>query len=257
MSESGHVAYSIEDRIATITFTRPDKKNAFTAAMYAQLYELLREAERDPEVRVVVVTGAGTDFSAGNDLRDFVDDPPTNGDAPVFRVIRALAFFDKPLIAAVEGVAVGIGTTMLLHCDLVYAGDGAMFLLPFVNLAVTPEAGSSLLLPRLVGYPMAMEMILLGEPFDVALAQQVGLINKITRRGESLAVAMKDAAKIVAKPPGAVQAAKRLMREPVRQALGPVLQDEGATFVTCLGSPEASEAFEAFFAKRPADFSAF
>lgn len=257
MSESGHVAYRVEDRIATITFTRPGKKNAFSGAMYTQLYAALREAEQDATVRVVVVTGEGADFSAGNDLRDFVDDPPTNGDAPVFHVIRALAFFEKPLIAAVEGVAVGIGTTMLLHCDLIYAGDGAMFLLPFVNLAVTPEAGSSLLLPKLVGYPIAMEMILLGERFDVAMAQQIGLINKVTRRGEALAFAMRDAKKIAAKPPGAVRAAKRLMREPVRQALNPVLQDEGATFVTCLGSPEAHEAFEAFFAKRPADFSSF
>ncbi len=257
MSETGHVVYKVEDRIAVITFARPGKKNAFTAAMYAQFHAALREAGDDQRVRVVVVTGAGADFSAGNDLRDFADDPPTNGDAPVFRLIRALAFYEKPLVAAVEGFAVGIGTTMLLHCDLVYAGDGARFLLPFVNLAVTPEAGSSLLLPRLVGYPMAMEMILLGERFDVALAQQLGLVNKITPRGDALAVALKVAAKIAEKSPGAVRAAKRLMRESVRQALGPVLQDEGATFVTRLGSPEAHEAFEAFFAKRPADFSAF
>lgn len=257
MSDSGHVTYRVEDRIATITFTRPDKKNAFTGAMYAQFYAALREAEQDPSVRVVVLTGAGEDFSAGNDIKDFAQDPPTNGDAPVFKLIRALAYFEKPLVAAVEGVAVGIGTTMLLHCDLVYAGDGAVFMLPFVNLAVTPEAGSSLLLPKLVGYPMAMEMILLGETFDVALAKQVGLVNKVTLRGRALDIALADAAKVAAKPPGAVQAAKRLMREPVRQALSAVLQDEGATFVTCLGSPEAHEAFEAFFEKRPPDFSKF
>lgn len=257
MADTGHVGYRVQGRIATITFTRPTKKNAFTSAMYAQFYAALREAEQDPTVRVVVLTGEGSDFSSGNDLKDFAQDPPTTGEAPVFKLIRALAFFEKPLVAAVEGVAVGIGTTMLLHCDLVYAGDGASFSLPFVNLGVTPEAGSSLLLPKLVGYPMAMEMVLLGETFDVVLAQQVGLVNKITLRGKAMTVAMADAEKVAAKPPGAIQAAKRLMREPIRQALDPVLQDEGATFVTCLGSPEAHEAFEAFFEKRKPDFSQF
>ncbi|MFT6398329.1 MAG: enoyl-CoA hydratase/carnithine racemase [Bradymonadia bacterium] len=257
MSDSGHVAFRVENRIATITFTRPEKKNAFTTAMYAQFTAALREAEEDNHVRVVVLTGAGGDFSAGNDLKDFMGDPPTNGDAPVFQLIRALAFFGKPLLAAVEGVAVGIGSTMLLHCDLIYAGDGAKFVMPFVNLGVTPEAGSSLLLPKIVGMPMAMEMILLGEKMDVAMAQQVGLINKIAMRGGALAVAMADAEKIAEKPPGAVQAAKRLLREPIRQALGSVLQDEGATFVGCLGSPESEEAFTAFFGKRKPDFSAF
>lgn len=257
MSDLGHVAFRVENRIATITFTRPEKKNAFTTAMYTQFHAALREAEQDPQVRVVVLTGAGNDFSAGNDLKDFMGEPPTNGDAPVFQVIRALTFFNKPLIAAVEGVAVGIGSTMLLHCDLIYAGDGAKFLMPFVNLGVTPEAGSSLLLPRLVGMPMAMEMILLGEKLDVAMAQQIGLINKIARKGAALTVAMADAEKIAEKPPGAVQAAKRLLREPIRQALESVLQDEGATFVGCLGSPEANEAFSAFFEKRKPDFSEF
>ncbi len=257
MSNSGHVAFRVANRIATVTFTRPDKKNAFTTAMYAQFHAALSEAEQDPQVRAVVLTGAGQNFSAGNDLKDFMGDPPTNGDAPVFKLIRALAYFGKPLIAAVEGVAVGIGSTMLLHCDLVYAGDGSKFIMPFVNLGVTPEAGSSLLLPKLVGMPMAMEMILLGEKMDAAMALQVGLINKIARRGAALTVAMADAEKIAQKPPGAVQAAKRLMREPIRQGLESVLQDEGATFVGCLGSAEANEAFSAFFEKRTPDFSEF
>lgn len=257
MSDDGHVEYQVTQRIATITFVRPAKKNAFTHDMYTQFADALAQAEDDPEVRVVVLTGAGTAFTSGNDLSDFMHNPPSSGDSPVWRVIRGLAFAEKPLVAAVEGVAVGIGTTMLLHCDLVYAASNARFALPFVDLALTPEAGASLLLPNLIGLQKATKIFLLDSKFTAQEADDMGMLSGVSAPGEALLDARDAANKLAVKPPGAVRAAKRLIREPVRRQLESVLQDEGATFVTCLGSPEANEAFSAFFEKRLPDFSSF
>ncbi len=257
MSDAGHVEYQVTQRIAQITFARPAKKNAFTNEMYEQFAAALAEAEQDPDVRVIVLTGTGNAFTAGNDLSDFMHNPPSSGDSPVWRVIRGLAFAEKPVVAAVEGVAVGIGTTMLMHCDLVYAAKNARFVLPFVDLALTPEAGSSLLLPQLAGLQKASEIFLLENKFDVAKAESIGLVTVVSAPGEALLDARNAANKLTAKPPAAVRAAKRLLREPIRRQLESVLQDEGATFVTCLGSPEANEAFSAFFEKRLPDFSPF
>lgn len=257
MTDSGHVEYRVEQRVAFVTFHRPRKKNAFTHAMYEQFAHALDEADQDPHVRVIVLTGAGGAFTSGNDLADFMHNPPTSGQSPVWHVIRGLVFAQKPIVAAVEGPAVGIGVTMLLHCDSVCASRSAEFALPFVGLGLTPEAGSSLLLPALAGLPRASELILLNERFDVELAKSIGIVTQVTEPGGALAAARKTAFALAARPPGAVQAAKRLLREPIRRRLESVLQDEGTTFVTLLGSPEAHEAFSAFFEKRKPDFSAF
>lgn len=257
MSQAGHIEYRVDAHIATITFNRPKKKNAFTHAMYEQFAHALAEADQDPTVRAVVIAGSGNAFSAGNDLTDFMHNPPTNGSSPVWKVIRGLVFAEKPLIAAVEGAAVGIGTTMLLHCDMVCADSSARFTLPFVDLALTPEAGSSLLLPAIAGMQRASRYVLLGESFGAEEAASFGMVTHVTDDGKTLEAANALAERIAKRPPGAVRAAKRLLREPIRRRIEPVLQDEGATFVTCLGSPEAHEAFSAFFEKRAPDFSSF
>lgn len=257
MPDSGHVEFRIADRVAIITFNRSRKKNAFTHAMYEQFAAAMHEAEHESDVRVIVLTGAGGAFTSGNDLHDFMHNPPSSGESPVWKVIRALAFAEKPLVAAVEGVAVGIGATMLMHCDLVYAARDVRFGLPFVGLGLTPEAGSSLLLPRLAGLQRASQLLLLQEFFDSDTALEIGLVTRVFEHGEALEAALESAGALADKPPGAVRATKRLLREPIRRQLESVLQDEGVTFVTCLGSPEAHEAFSAFFEKRKPDFSGF
>ncbi|MCB9508434.1 MAG: enoyl-CoA hydratase [Myxococcales bacterium] len=248
--DPGFVEYAVEGALATITFNRPTRKNAFTAAMYEQFRAALLEAEHDATIRCTLLTGVGGAFSAGNDLHDFLDNPPTGGDSAVFRLIRTLGFTEKPLVAAVDGPAVGIGATMLLHCDLVVASTRSRFAFPFVNLGLTPECGSSLLLPRVAGLQRASELLLLGEPFDVDTAVAAGFVNRIVTPEEVLSTARELATRIAERPPTAVQAAKRLIRDPIRRQLDGVLQDEGVTFVTRLGSTECGEAIEAFFARK-------
>jgi enoyl-CoA hydratase/carnithine racemase len=186
-----------EANVLTITFNRPEKKNSMTAAMYGVLARTLDEAAGDAQIRVVILNGNEQIFSAGNDLGDFVENPPDNADAPVWQFLRTLSAFPKPMIAAVCGAAVGIGTTMLLHCDLVFAGDNAKFSLPFVNLGICPEAASSLLLPRLAGYQRAARAFLTGEPFDATSAVQMGLVNEIFPAAEIQAFAESEASKLV------------------------------------------------------------
>lgn len=248
--DTGYVAYSVEERIGRIRFCRAQKKNALTTAMYAQFAAALTEANDDPNVRVVVISGAGGSFTAGNDLRDFIDNPPSGMDSPVFRVIHGLVYADKPIITAVEGAAVGIGTTMLLHCDINVLASNAKLKLPFVPLGLVPEAGSSWLLPRLLGAHRASELFYTGDALPVEEAKACGLANHVVAPGESLELALAIAARVAAQPPEAVQASKRLMREPVRAALQPVLLDESHTFVSRLHSPEFHAACEAFFASR-------
>ena len=244
-----------EAGISTITFNRLDKKNSITSAMYAALADAVEAAAQDPATRVLVFQGHETIFSAGNDIADFLNNPPAEMDAPVFRFLRAISTFPKPVVAAVCGPAVGIGTTMLLHCDLVYAGDNAAFSLPFVNLGLCPEAASSLLVPRLLGYHRAAEALLLGEPFMAEAALEVGLVNRVVPPTECNAIAQAQARKLAAKPLASLLATKRLMKqglvEPVLQRLG----EEGAIFARMLTEPAAREAFTAFMQKRKPDFS--
>jgi enoyl-CoA hydratase/carnithine racemase len=232
--------------IRTLVINRPDKKNAITAAMYASLAADLTAARQDDTVGAVVITGAGAAFTAGNDLRDFLENPPTGLDSPVFQFLHALVEFDKPLVAAVRGVAVGIGTTMLLHCDLVYVAPSARFHMPFVDLGLVPEAASTLLLPRLVGHRRAAQWLLLAEPFDAAAAVEAGLANAIVPDDAVLAHAEAQAEALAAKPRSAVRQTKRLMHADREEVLA-AMHREAERFHAALRSNEARAAFQAFF----------
>ena len=202
-----------EAGVTTITLNRVDKKNSITAAMYATMADALDQAQADAAVRVVLLQGDVTIFSAGNDIGDFLNKPPAGEQSPVFRFLHGIAAFPKPIVAAVCGPAVGIGTTMLLHCDLVYAGDNAAFSLPFVNLGLCPEAASSLLLPQMFGYHRAAEALLLGEPFMAEAALEIGLVNRIVPPTEVNAMAQTQARKLAAKPLTSLVETKRLMKK--------------------------------------------
>lgn len=246
----------IEAGVMTLTLNRLDKKNAFTAAMYERLADAFAQADADPAIRVLVLQGHESIFSAGNDLGDFLNHPPTDLDAPVFRFLRALPTLSRPLIGAVCGPAVGIGTTLLLHCDLVYAGDNAAFSLPFVNLGLCPEAGSSLLLPNMMGHHRAAEALLLGEPFLAEAALEVGLVNRVVIPAEVNALAQAQARKLAAKPLSSVLATKQLMKTASTPQVLAQIELEAAQFGRMLSEPAAREAFSAFMERRKPDFSA-
>jgi enoyl-CoA hydratase/carnithine racemase len=241
--------------VLTITFNRLDKKNSITAAMYAAMADAVAQAGTDPAVRVVVFQGHESIFSAGNDIGDFLNQPPTTQESPVFRFLRGIATFEKPLLAAVAGPAVGIGTTMLFHCDLVYAGDNAAFSMPFVNLGLCPEAASSLLAPRMFGYHRAAEALLMGEPFFAEAAQEVGLVNRVVPPTEVNGYAQAQARKLAAKPLTSLIATKRLMKGGSQQEVLQKMDEEGQSFGRMLREPAAKEAFGAFMEKRKPDFS--
>ena len=248
----------VEAGVMTLTFNRVDKKNSITRAMYAALADGLERAAQDAAVRVVLVQGDPTVFSAGNDIGDFQAapaDPGPREQQPVWRFLRALASFPKPIVAAVCGPAVGVGTTLLLHCDLVYAGDNAAFALPFVNLGLVPEAGSSLLLPQMFGLHRAAEALLLGEPFMAEAALEVGLVNRVVPPTECNAIAQAQARKLAAKPMSALIATKRLMKGGQQAAVLARMDEEGEVFGRMLHEPAAREAFAAFAQKRKPDFS--
>lgn len=248
-----------ENGVLTLTLARLEKKNAFTQAMYAELADALHAAAQDEAVRVAVIQGHESVFSAGNDIEDFqraaMQPAGDDADRPVFRFLRALASFPKPLLAAVCGPAVGIGTTLLLHCDLVYAGDNAAFSMPFVNLGLCPEAGSSLLLPRLMGHQRASEALLLGEPFFAEAALEVGLVNRIVPPGEANACAQAQAAKLAAKPSRSLRETKRLLKAAQQEQVLARIDEEARIFGQLLQAPAAREAFAAFLEKRKPDFS--
>lgn len=244
-----------EAGVTTLTFNRPDKKNSITATMYAALADAVTAAAADPAVRVLVFQGNETTFSAGNDIGDFLNNPPATADSPVFQFLRALAAFPKPLVAAVCGPAVGIGTTMLFHCDLVYAGDNAAFSMPFVNLGLCPEAASSLLVPQMLGYHRAAEALLLGEPFMAEAALEVGLVNRVLAPSEAAGYAQSVARKLAAKPLASLVETKRLMKKNHGAQVLAVMAEEGASFGRMLGEPAAREAFSAFMERRKPDFS--
>ncbi len=244
-----------EAGVLTITLNRADKKNSITAAMYAAMADALETAASDSAVRAVVIQGHETIFSAGNDIGDFLKKPPSTPDSPVFRFLRGISTFPKPIVAAVCGPAVGIGTTMLLHCDLVYAGDNAAFSMPFVNLGLCPEAASSLLVPQLMGHVRAAEALLLGEPFTAETALEIGLINRIVPPLEANALAQRQAHKLAVKPLASLMETKRLMKKGNAAAVAERMTDEGASFGRMLSEPAAREAFTAFMEKRKPDFS--
>ena len=236
--------------ILSVQLNRPDKKNAMTSSMYVTMAGMLDDAARDEQVRVVLWHGAGDSFSAGNDLEDFMKNPPGPGQSPQAQLINALMNFEKPLVAAVRGAAIGGGTTMLAHCDFVYAGASAKFQVPFVNLGLVPEFGSSYLLPLRFGYVRAAGLILLGQPFDALRAAELGLVTQVVPDQMVLATATETARKLAEKPAAALQACKRLMRGAVREQLEHAVKLENEEFAARVTSPEAKEAFRAFFAKR-------
>lgn len=244
-----------ESGIRTITFNRLDKKNSITSDMYATLADAVTGAAGDASVRVVLFQGHETIFSAGNDIGDFIQKPPAGEGSPVFRFLRAIADFPKPMLAAVCGPAVGIGTTMLFHCDLVYAGDNAAFSMPFVNLGLCPEAASSLLVPQMLGYHRAAEALLLGEPFMAEAALEVGLVNRVLPPQEASAYAQTVAAKLAAKPLASLVETKRLMKKGQTHTVRQQMDEEGASFARMLREPAAREAFGAFMERRKPDFS--
>jgi enoyl-CoA hydratase/carnithine racemase len=245
-----HIQARAEGAVRVITLSRPEKKNAFTNAMYTALTEELAAADRDASVRVVLLEGSGGSFTAGNDLADFMTSPPAGEESPVFKFLMQIVDLEKPLVAAVDGPAIGIGTTMLLHADYVVASREARLQMPFVSLGLCPEGGSSWLLPRAVGLALASEWLLFGESIDVERARQAGLVNAVVAKEELAAFALSRATELASKPPGAVRLAKRLLREPQRAELKAVIAREGHHFVERLASPEAAEAFQAFFTRR-------
>ncbi len=244
-----------EAGVMTLTLNRLEKKNSITASMYSTMADVLLAAQDDAAVRVLLIQGHETVFSAGNDLGDFLNQPPSGSDSPVFRFMHALSVFPKPLIAAVCGPAVGIGATVLLHCDLVYAGDNAAFALPFVNLGLCPELGSTLLLPQMLGYHRAAEALLLGEPFMAEAALEVGLVNRVLPPTETANYAQAQARKLAAKPLISLLETKRLMKKGQAALVTQQINDEGACFTRMLREPAAKEAFTAFMEKRRPDFS--
>jgi enoyl-CoA hydratase/carnithine racemase len=252
-----NVLTSMQEGVLLITIHRPAKKNALTVAMYAALADILSEADRDGDIRVLLFCGAGDSFSSGNDLKDFLASPPTGEASPVFRFMKALAAAEKPMVAAVKGNAVGIGTTMLLHCDLVYAAGDARFQLPFVNLGLCPEAASSFLLPYLAGYQRAAEALLLGEPFGAHKACEMGLVNEVCPDGTLMDRAWERARKLASQPAASVRLTKAMLKRAIAGQISETMAREVEAFVQRLGSPEAHEAIGAFFERRKPDFSRF
>ena len=250
---------SKQDGILVIEFNRPEKKNSITAAMYQTMADALKDAQKDEKVRAILFCGKPEIFTAGNDLEDFMksDSQGELADRPVAQFMLQLTEMTKPVIAAVSGAAIGIGTTMLLHCDLVYAADNAKFSMPFTKLGLCPEFASSMLLPQLVGYPQAAEKLLLGEPFSAKEAFEMGLVNKVLPLSELLTFAKGQAAKLVALPASSLRATKKLMKAGQTEAIRAKMWEEYKYFGAMLLAPEAKEAFRAFFEKRKPDFTKF
>ena len=251
------IAVNVAEGVMSIAFDRPEKKNAINAAMYRAMADALERAGEDPAVRCVLLHGSDAVFTAGNDVTDFLQSPPQGEESHVVRFLRGLATCPKPMLAAVNGAAIGIGTTMLLHCDLVYAGESAAFSTPFAQLGLCPEAASSLLFPALAGYQRAAEKLLLGEPFGAHEAREMGLVLRVLPDAETLAFARSQAARLVAMPPAALRATKRLMKRASVEAVAAQMTEELTEFAVRLRSPEAREVFSAFLAKRQPDFSRF
>jgi enoyl-CoA hydratase/carnithine racemase len=241
--------------ILRVALNRPSKKNAMTGSMYLTLADIFNDAARDEEVRVVVWHGAGDSFCAGNDVEDFLKHPAGPGDSPQARLMNALTDFDKPLIAAVQGAAIGGGTTMLTHCDFVYAGESTKFQMPFINLALVPEFGTSYSLPARLGYLRAAQLILLGSPFDAKRALELGLVSRVVPDQNLLATATATAEQLAKKPASALSACKRLMKQASRERLKEAMRVENEEYSLRLRSADTKEALTAFLEKRAPDFT--
>jgi enoyl-CoA hydratase/carnithine racemase len=241
--------------ILRLQLNRPEKKNAMTSNMYVTLAELLDAAANDDEIRVVLWHGAGDSFCAGNDVADFLKSPPASGGSPQERLMKALINFDKPLVAAVHGATIGGGTTMVTHCDFVYAGESAKFQLPFINLGLVPEFGSSCSIPAWVGHIRASELFLLGQPFGATRAAELGIVTRVVPDHELLAMATETAQQLAAKPASALQASKRLLKRSAREQMEQAMRAENEAFAALVRSADAKEALTAFLEKRPPDFT--
>jgi enoyl-CoA hydratase/carnithine racemase len=254
-----HAAEIVTDRsgsVLRVQLNRPAKKNAMTFNMYATIADLLNEAAKDDAIRVVVLHGAGDSFSAGNDLEDFLHASfPMDGNSPQGRYIAALINFDKPLIAAVHGAAVGSGTTVLTHCDFVYAAENTTFRMPFIDLALVPELGTSYSVPAQIGYIAAAELFLLGRPFDARRAAELGLVTRVVSDHGLMATAMETAQALAEKPAGALQASKRLLKRGSREQTEAAVTVENREYDSRLHSADTKEALTAFFEKRRPDFT--
>jgi enoyl-CoA hydratase/carnithine racemase len=253
---SGNVIATTAGRVARIALARPEKKNALTGEMYAQLTAALLAAGCDPQVRVVLLQGSRECFTAGNDVSDFLKREPDET-SPVFGLFQVLPALEKPVVAAVAGPAVGIGTTLLLHCDLVFAAADARLQLPFVPLGIVPEFGSTLLLPRLSGYQRAAKLLLLGQPFTAQEAFEAGIVTEVVSKETLFEKAEAAAAMLAALPPESLKLTKRLMKQGSAKELEARIAEEGRMLIERLASPEAKEAMSAFLEKRKADFSRF
>jgi len=255
MSATGHVIRQRDGAVLRVGFDRPERRNAITVAMYSTLTDALAEAAEDSDIKVVLLHGRPEVFSAGNDIGDFLADPPAGKDTPTYRFLTALSTFPKPMIAAVNGAAIGIGATMLMHCELVCAAEDATFSLPFVKLGICPEAASTVLLPALAGYARAAELLLFGEPFDARKAEAVGLVNHVLPSAEVLEFAADRAQALARLPLSSLLQTKRLMRAPLAAQVAHAIEDESATFMRMLREPAAREAMAAFLQKRAAQES--
>src|ERR1700730_6587267 len=241
--------------ILRVELNRPAKRNAMTSRMYVTLANVLNDAAKDERIRVVLWHGAGDSFCAGNDIEDFLKNPPGPGESPQARLMHALLDSDNPLVAAVQGAAIGGGTTMLTHCDFVYAGGSAKFQMPFVNLAVVPEFGSTRSVPARIGHIRAAELILLGLPFDAKRAADLGFVTQVVPDQNLLATASETAREVAGKPAGALQACKRLMKQSFREQIKAAMKAENEEFSAQVRSADAEEAFTAFLEKRKPDFT--
>lgn len=256
-SSSPHILVRLNERVLTISLHRPERKNALSLAMYAALADVINSANDDSEVRVLVLTGSDEFFTSGNDLLDFMNEPEIHENHSVVRFMRALQNSAKPVVAVVRGHAIGIGTTLLLHCDLVYVAEDARLQLPFVNLGLCPEYASSYLVPRLVGHQKASELFLLGEPFSGTQAAQMDIATAAVPWDELTEYAKDKVARLAKQPPAAIRRSKALLKQSQRVAIEASLQAEFIGFAEGLGSEECKESVTAFFEKRAPDFSRF
>ena len=251
-----HVLCDRDGAVQCIAINRPEKKNALTAEMYGALADAVERGEADPAVRVMLLHATGEAFTGGNDLVDFLHKPWAGQEIPpAVRFIHAVAEAKKPVVAAVQGLAVGVGVTILLHCDLVYAAEGAKFMMPFIDLGIVPEAASTVLLPALMGHQRAAELLMLGTPFTAPRAYELGLINAVVAPDALFATALQGAKRLAEKPFGALLACKRLLKQANHAAVNRALREEVNEIKDRLDSPETREALTAFLEKRKPDFS--
>jgi len=254
----GHIQTELKDDVLRIAIDRPEKKNALTTAMYTAMADAVEQGDADPEVRVMLLHGNGDSFTAGNDLEDFVANQwKGQGVPPAIRFIAAMAGAKKPLVVAVQGSTVGVGVTILLHCDLVYAADNAKLMMPFVNLGIVPEAGSTVLLPALVGHQRAAELLMLGAPISAQRAYELGLVNTVVPSESLLATALAGAQMLAEKPAAALRATKALMKKAGAAEVERAMREEVEVIAERLDSPETREALMAFLQKRKPNFKQF